>query len=229
MPLSPPFAEYGCDAARRYDAWYASPAGRVMAAEEQALLSRLIGTTAGHRSVLEVGCGTGSFTRWFAGQGLTAVGVDSAPAMLAVAQERRGAAQYVWATAEALPFADDSVDLVAFITSLEFLDRPTFALREAGRVARHGLVLGVLNLASPRGLRRTLLAPLRPSSPYRAAHFPTPGRLERAVRRSLGARVRDIRWQTAIWPRWLPAWARPRSCGAFIGMLVVLHQSEEGS
>jgi hypothetical protein len=147
--------------------------------------------------------------------------------MLAVGRELGGESRYARATADALPFRDGSVELVAFITALEFIGRPGMALREAARVARRGLLLGVLNLASPLGLRRTVAARLQPASPFRAARFRTPWRLELLVRRSLGPRVRAVHWQTAIWPGWLPRRARPRPFGAVIGMLVVLREPEE--
>lgn len=198
-----------------------------MAGEEQALFARLLSSLPPQRSVLEVGCGTGHFTRWWAAQGLSATGVDVAPGMLTVARELDPAGRYARAAAEVLPFAARSFDLVTFNTALEFVDRPAAALREAARVARHALLLGVLNLASPLGLQRRLEARLQPSSPFGAADFPTPWRLERLARRALGPRVQRIHWETAIWPRRLPTWARVRPFGAFIGMLIVLHQPEE--
>jgi ubiquinone/menaquinone biosynthesis C-methylase UbiE len=39
------------------------------------------------RSVLEIGCGTGHFARWFASRLSFAVGLDRAPAMLAELQK----------------------------------------------------------------------------------------------------------------------------------------------
>jgi ubiquinone/menaquinone biosynthesis C-methylase UbiE len=222
-----PFAEYTPAVARQYEAWYATPAGRSMVEEERALLARLLQSRSPYRSVLEVGCGTGHFTRWFADLGLTSVGADVAPGMLAVALEMGGTSGYVRARAEALPLTGGSFDLVAFITALEFIERPLPALREAARVARRGLLLGVLNLASPLGMQRTLAARVQPASPFRSARFFTPWRLEQLVRRSLGPRVRAIRWQTAIWPDWSPRQLRLRPFGAFIGMLVVLREPEE--
>jgi ubiquinone/menaquinone biosynthesis C-methylase UbiE len=221
------FGRYSREDARRYDAWYDTGAGLRMAAQEQALLDRLLQTRTENHTVLEVGCGTGHFTRWLSGRGLIAIGVDPVPAMLAVARERDPAGRYVQATAEWLPLPDASVDLVSFITALEFIERQGAALREAGRVARRGLLLGVLNLTSPVGLQRMLLARLRSSSSYRTARFLTPWRLARLVRRSLGARVDTVRWQTAIWPDQLPGWAHFRPFGAFIGMYVGFREPEE--
>jgi hypothetical protein len=50
--------------------------------------------------------------------------------------------------AEDLPFEDNEFDMVAFINTLEFLDDPFEALREAGRVARRGIFVGVVNSLS---------------------------------------------------------------------------------
>lgn len=190
-----------------------------MADAEEALLGEMLGLLPGARSLLEVGCGTGHFARWFAAQGLRVVGLDASPAMLAVACERDGGRDYVLGSAEQLPFADHSFDIVAFITSLEFVADPAAALREAGRVARRGLLLGVLNLASPLGVGRKAQALYRPS-PYRAAVFSTPWGLARLIRRALPGEVCSIRWRTTLWPSWVPQAARRLPCGGFIGVAV---------
>jgi ubiquinone/menaquinone biosynthesis C-methylase UbiE len=218
-----PFAGFTLTAARGYEAWYRSPAGRRMVLNEQALLARLLGHLPDTRSVVDIGCGTGHFTRWFAARGLGTIGVDPVPAMLAVARELGQAERYVLAAAEALPFRTGSVDLAAMITSLEFMAKPGLALREAGRVARSGLLLGVLNLASPLGAGRKLVALLQPS-PYRAARFMTAWALERLVRRAVGRRVAWVRWATTLWPVWVPAPARRLPFGGFIGMAVRFDQ-----
>ena len=214
-----PFAAFTLTAARGYDAWYQSPAGQRMAQDEEALLARLLGHLPNIRSVVDIGCGTGHFTRWFAARGLEAVGVDTVPAMLTVAREVDRANRYVQAAAEALPLRERSVDLASLVTSLEFMAKPGRTLREASRVARSGLLLGVLNLASPLGAGRKLMALLQPS-PYRAARFMTPWALERLVRRAVGRRVAWVRWATTLWPEWTPVSMRRLPFGGFIGMAV---------
>ena len=47
--------------------------------------------------------------------------------------------------AENLPYDDNEFDTVALITSMEFVDDPYLALKEAFRVARRNVLLGVLN------------------------------------------------------------------------------------
>jgi len=214
-----PFAAFTVTAARSYDAWYRSPAGRQMVHDEEVLLARLLTGLPNARSVVDIGCGTGHFTRWFAARGLEVVGVDTVPAMLTVAHETGRADRYVQAAAEALPFRAGSVDLAALITSLEFMAEPCLVLREAGRVARTGLLLGVLNLASPLGAGRKLAALLHPS-PYRAARFMTPWRLEQLARRAAGRRVAGVHSATTLWPAWAPTPVRRLPFGGFIGMAV---------
>ena len=98
-------------AAVHYEAWYQEPEGRRADALEKASLHRLLQGFAGARgrstpvSVLEVGSGTGHFTRWLAQQGLAAVGLDLSAAMLAQAQALDGIS-LVRGDACRLPFAD---------------------------------------------------------------------------------------------------------------------------
>ncbi|HID87600.1 MAG TPA: class I SAM-dependent methyltransferase, partial [Anaerolineae bacterium] len=100
--------------ARRYEAWYEAGEGRRADALEKALLLKMVQGFPGARDLLEVGCGTGHFTRWFARLGLRAVGLDLSPAMLAEARGRDGI-PLILGDAACLPFADGSFELVALI------------------------------------------------------------------------------------------------------------------
>lgn len=204
------------ETAARYEAWYESGAGRRADLLEKRLLQKMLGRIGGVGSIVEIGCGTGHFTRWFGELGWQATGFDSSPAMLEEARLRNGG-EYLAGDAGALPCPDRSFDVAALITTLEFLPDPAAALAEAARVARRGLVLGVLN-------RHSLLVRRyrRSGNPlWSAARFFTPGELAALVGRALGARAGDIYWRTTLWPRpfagdcFLP-W------GGFIGMGVRL-------
>jgi len=219
-PSANPFSSYSRSDAERYEAWYHTPAGRVVASEEQAALAAMLAVFPAQQTVLEVGCGSGYFTRWLAARGHTVVGIDQSPEMLAVAHTF-GGASYVLATGEALPFADASFDVVVFITALEFIAAPITALQEAARVARAGIVLGVLNLSSPLGIRRKLTAWFQPSI-YRTAHFYTIWGLRRLVWRALPGRVQHLQWTTTLSPRGVPRSLHRLPCGAFIVMAVQL-------
>jgi len=151
-----------------YEAWYET-SGHRADRMEKALLKRLLAGFSRAHTLLEVGCGTGHFTRWFGEQGLQAMGLDLSPPMLAEAV-RLGNPPYVQGEALALPFLDGAFDLVALITTLEFVTDPAQVLAEATRVARLGLILGVLN-------RQSLLAWQRKRSGeplWQEAHFFTP-------------------------------------------------------
>ncbi|GBE10407.1 malonyl-[acyl-carrier protein] O-methyltransferase [bacterium BMS3Abin12] len=132
---------------RDYDAWYDTPRGAWIAAREFALLRRLTAPAAG-ATLLDVGCGTGRFSRRFAAAGFGVTGVDPDPAMLEYAAARGAGVRYVRADAGVLPFPFGAFDWVAAVTSLCFIADPARALREAWRVARTGVVLGLLNRAS---------------------------------------------------------------------------------
>ena len=76
--------------ARDYEAWYEQGFGRFASRLEEALLHLLLQRFPGASSLLEVGCGTGHFTRWFAKQGFQVTGLDASPAMLEQAPLRNG-------------------------------------------------------------------------------------------------------------------------------------------
>src|SRR3954462_11616537 len=65
---------------------------------------------------VDVGCGTGRWTRELAACGLATPGVDVAPIMVARAQELAPGLSFDVASATELPFADGSQQLVACIT-----------------------------------------------------------------------------------------------------------------
>ena len=131
----------------RYDAWYQTRRGRWMAQSEFSLLWHLLRPVAG-MSLLDVGCGTGQFTRRFAAAGLHVTGLDPDRGMLEYARAQDGAVNWVHGRAEALPFADASFAYSAAVTSLCFVTDPARALAELWRVARRGVVLGLLHRPS---------------------------------------------------------------------------------
>jgi hypothetical protein len=125
-----------------------------------------------------------------------------------------GSLPYVRGDALALPLPSRSFDLVTLITTLEFLPDPAQALTEAMRVARYGLIIGVLNRQSLLGRRlKNKGGPV-----WGAARFFTPAELTRLVRyAAVGKRIR-ITWRTTLWP----VWPRelPLPWGGFIGLAV---------
>lgn len=88
------------------------------------------------RSVLDVGTGTGLFAEAFLDAGLSATGVDTSSTMVRLAAQQVPEAQFAVGSAEALPFADSSFDLVFLGHVLHESDDPVLALQEARRVSR---------------------------------------------------------------------------------------------
>jgi SAM-dependent methyltransferase len=220
--------------AAHYEAWYETPEGRRADELEKAILGWLLVQEWGGlsslplgqarkpalpASVLEIGCGTGHFSRWLGGQGLAVVGLDSSPTMLTQARTLDGV-PLVRSDARRLPFADGVFDLATFITTLEFLARPQEALAEALRVARCGVILGVLNRWSLLGLQRRLAGLFRPTV-YDAAHFYGVGELKRLLRSAAGEQAHIV-WRTTLFPRGWP-WPQMRlPWGGFIGMALIV-------
>lgn len=201
-------------AAEGYEAWY-DTVGQRADRLEKGLLKRLLGAFPGTESVLEVGCGTGHFTRWFATMGKGVIGLDLSSAMLREAA-RAGTPACLRGDALELPFRSHAFDVVAMITTLEFTTDPLLALREALRVARRGLLLGVLNGKS--GLGRRLKQEGGPI--WSQAQLLGPCQLMRKVRQAAQGKGTMISWRTTLWPGW-PG-PLPLPWGGFIGMAVRL-------
>jgi SAM-dependent methyltransferase len=133
--------------AAAYEEWFATRLGAFVDRRERELLLRLLCLQPGER-VLEVGSGTGHFTRVMARSGARCVGIDPSAEMLRVAAELAGANEaYVRGQGESLPFADRAFDALLCMTTLEFVHDVEATVREAARVTRPGgrLVIGVLN------------------------------------------------------------------------------------
>jgi ubiquinone/menaquinone biosynthesis C-methylase UbiE len=182
-----------------YEAWYATPRGRRADRAERALLARLLAPFATARRALEIGCGTGHFTRWLAGRLPYVVGLDRAPAMLAEARRRDARSLLVEGDAHDLPLRSRGVDLAVFITTLEFLERPSVALAEAVRVSHRGVVVLALNRWSVGGFSRRWGADARGRRLVHARDF-TPASLRALARAAAGPRLRTLRWASGLVP-----------------------------
>lgn len=176
-----------------YDRWYETPRGRWIGQRELRLVREGLGPRT-RESLLDVGCGTGYFTRALTGllEG-PVVGVDVDPAAVDYARARRVAREsYAVADARDLPYADASFDLVMSITALCFVDDEVAAVREMARVARRRIALGLLNRDSLLWLRKGRGGG---SAGYHGARWHTVPQA-RALLAGLG--VGDIHTRTAI-------------------------------
>lgn len=158
-----------------YVRWRASRVGRITDVLEEQLILELAGQVA-DLEVLDVGCGDGQLAVALVDAGAHVAAVDPDRRMLAAARDRSKKAgasiRLAEATAENLPFDNDSFDVVIAITVLCFLHKPETAFAEMARVLKPGghLVVGDLarhsSWAAWRQFRGWLGHPT-----WRAAHF----------------------------------------------------------
>ena len=142
-----------------------------MSVEQTEVLDELVDVRG--RDVLDVGCGEGWLVRHLAAGGAHAAGID--PLAVALERARREdpgapAERYRESSAEALPFADSSFDVVVFFNSLHHVPVESMdaALEQAGRVLRPA---GVIYVQEPlaEGSFFELMRPVEDETPVRAA------------------------------------------------------------
>ncbi len=202
-----------------YEAWYHTPRGQWIAEREFTLLNKLLRPDAG-ASLLDVGCGTGYFSRRFARLGLLVTGIDPDPAVLEFAGTQGEAVHYLQGSVLELPFPDNAFDYITAVTSLCFVDNPLPALQEMWRVTRRTCVLGLLNRHSLLYLRK------KGQGSYSGARWDTAGEVlkawvpvlaptpDKTVLRSavfLPGGTRIARWCEQLTPNTLPL-------GGFLGV-----------
>jgi ubiquinone/menaquinone biosynthesis C-methylase UbiE len=164
------------------------------------------------QTILEVGCGTGHFTRWFCDLEFQSIGLDISHPMLKMAKHLNRST-YIQGDALMLPFSSNSFDIVAMITALEFMADPFKVLSESLRVARHWLILGVINRQSRLGRKyKNEGGPI-----WSAARFFTPSELN-PMFNFITRNGIDIVWRTTLWLFWRGP--LPLPWDGFIGMAV---------
>ncbi|MET0084852.1 MAG: class I SAM-dependent methyltransferase [Sedimenticola sp.] len=202
-----------------YDAWYHTTRGRWISDCEFSLLQRLMNPRAGE-SLLDVGCGTGHFSRLFAQAGLSVTGIDQDAKALDFAEKQGGRIRYILGDASNLPFPANCFDYTAAITSLCFIDDPLEAVEEMWRVTRYTLVLGLLNRQS------LLYRQKNEQSSYRLARWDTVKRIQNEWIPILSPAPIEIRVLSAIFlphdskiARWVEACMPKRlPLGGFIAI-----------
>lgn len=140
------------NSARFYELWRRSSQNRTIERSMESLVLSVLSPIPGER-LLDIGCGAGNHLLMFNRLGLDVTGIDASTDMVEETRSRLGTHSAVKVgMAEDLPFDDNEFDLAVLIHTLEFLDNPLPALREAGRVARRKVFIGVLNSLSWNGI-----------------------------------------------------------------------------
>ena len=123
--------------------------------------------------VLDVGCGVGVFLALVTERGARPFGLDASEELIAAARKRLPRADLRVGDMEALPYDDDSFDLVTGFNSFFFANDFVAALREARRVAKPGAPV-VIQVWGPheRNDLEAMKAIARPFFPPRPADAP---------------------------------------------------------
>jgi len=162
--------------ARTYDQWYETPAGQAHDRIQKADVLAMLPHPHSGATLLDVGCGTGHWSRFFADCGYTVTGADLSGEMIDIARAHNPAGiRYRVADACDLPFRGGSFDVVAAIATIEFIPDVRTALREMMRCLRPGgtLIIGTLNRLAP--INRDRLASGK--QPYASGHLFAPDEL----------------------------------------------------
>ncbi len=216
------------NAAVAYDTRCREPAIRSVIDREVALMRRMLSPLRG-RHFLDIGCATGIGLTAMRDDGLECTGLDASPYMLDMARERLGhRAALHHATAEALPFEDNTFHYASLSKTLAFVEDPEKALAEAFRVTRERVFIGLITrhgLPTERSRRQDPLAPFHKEA--RCINF---WKLKRMIR-VLAGEV-PITWQSP-WPATPPPHLTRRlmhvpplnkiPIGTHIGIVVTLH------
>ncbi|MBN1919295.1 MAG: class I SAM-dependent methyltransferase [Verrucomicrobia bacterium] len=168
--------------ARTYDRWYKTPAGRAHDRQQKALVRLFLPPIERGSRLLDVGCGTGHWSRFLARLGFLVVGIDISPALIETARSSTcNRCRFLVANAHELPFADKAFDVAAAMAVLEFVSEPELAVAEMVRCTRTPgrLVIGVLNKESP--LNRDRIAERK--EPYCSGRMFTVSQLGRLLSR----------------------------------------------
>ena len=133
--------------AHEYDNWYKTPAGKKIDEIEKNLFFKYLSKTP-YKHIIEIGAGTGHWTKFMSAKGYCITGCDISYKMLKIAANKNiSNAVFLNCDATTLPFPDNSANTVVAITSIEFVKNRKKALKEIKRILKVGgyFIIGTLN------------------------------------------------------------------------------------
>lgn len=134
-----------------YEDWYGTPEGKAHDIVQQRDVKAVIQPARGAQRLLDVGCGTGHWSRFFNALGYEVQGIDISGEMIRTARDISPGCRFDIGSACYLPFPDASFDITASITALEFIPDQAAAVGEMARCTRPGgiVLIGTLNRVAP--------------------------------------------------------------------------------
>jgi SAM-dependent methyltransferase len=180
------------------------------------------------KALLDAGCGAGLALQRASQRDAVAAGFDAAPGLLEVARERLPEAELREGDIEAVPFEDNSFDVVMAFNSVQYASAPVAALRELSRVAKPGAHVVVGQWSDPAQCESEALfvalgklAPPPPGTPAPLA-LAGAGKLEA---RLVEAGLKPVSWGDAVCPFDYPsledAWLALCSAGPVVRVIDV--------
>jgi ubiquinone/menaquinone biosynthesis C-methylase UbiE len=206
------------DYAKIYESFYEGKYKEIDILEKEAIAVMLKHFPNAKR-LLDVGCGTGHFTRWYAALGYETIGVDISPVMLDVAIALWDG-QFYNAPAQRLPFPDGSFDVVSFMTCTEYMHDLRPVIREARRVGRQGIVIGIMNKWSLPTIRRKLQVMLGTNNFYSTATFRSPKQIWRICEEALGKEPFEFDWIGTAYPKFMRIRAARKPFASFVALAI---------
>lgn len=201
-----------------YELWYE---GRYKRQEvwQKKVMEQLVSADQRVKTLLEFGCGTTRFTRWWKEIGIEATGGDISPFMLSQAIHLFDG-DLVMADSHYMPFKDHTFDALAFITTFEYYKDPVRVIQEAARVGKYGIAMGMMNRNTNKYFRRRAQQLIGKNPFYVTATFYTPKKLIKVINKALKGRDYSIEWTVTGLPKWFPVqqWSIPY--GDFFGLYI---------
>ena len=160
--------------ADQYDDYYDTELGRQVDHVENQLVWYFLTRMALEKPFLEVGCGTGHWTKFFRQKGLELTAIDISEKMLAKARAKNPKnVRFETMNVENMDFPSKTFENVVTIATLEFVDDTERALNEIFRVLKPGgfFLAGCLNELSDIGQRK------EENDVFKDARFFTPEQL----------------------------------------------------
>ena len=208
--------------AKKYDQWYNTPVGKTYDREEKSAVLEFLPSAKPGDRLLDVGCGTGHWSRFFSSLGYEVVGVDISQSMILEARTKcADRTSLMVANAVSLPFEKASFNIVTAMATLEFISHTESAVKEMIRCTKPEgrVIIGTLNKLAPINRERII----KNKEPYVSAYMFSPEEL-RYFMASFGAvRIRvsvneskpkQVKPLREIWDRFALPWKQPT--GAFI-------------